>query len=550
MFGDNLMKSISQWILMFIILCISDSNSVFAQLEATIGTGSMTMIISEINRTETIRTVVFPREYSVYTQLLQIGRSEGNMGCVYGGGFLIAARNVVQDTIIIPYFISEATTNYYMNLQSTVPYEMKRYWKYQAPLRIVNDENFSDPEWQVYDEVGGSGMVSTQMVVAKCNTSSGITLTQRAYAFENQEFDDFVIVEYIFKNTGNINNNPVIEYPNNEVQECYFGLKFVPQPSWLTRRIIPNSGGWNVQGDDWIDYYTGDYNGESIRVLYGWDGDASVSVYSDDDEGDPYRGYSGIFMSPQYPGMAILHVDRAVDDKNNDFTQPLMNYYSYGGASSSNALSLAEQGFGENGGQDIFNILSTPAFFTSPFDWETWNSSQTEIWAVDNDPNREFYKTGTLGFGPFNFNNIGDSVRIITCYTVGSMGWQKSVEIGEQWKNNQISQTDKNRWIRSGRDSLFTQISRISHLFLDDTGNFDLNKGAAIIEDPPEPPGLITKSLVRSIEVNFTNVGAAKYRIYRRLKPVFYLSDIATELLKEPYPLIEELDPVNLSLMM
>jgi hypothetical protein len=404
--------------------------------------------------------------------------------------------------------------------------------------------NYSDSDWEFFDEIGCVDMKCDQMIIASCNTASGITLNQKAYAFANNRYDDFIIVEYIFRNTGNIDDDENIEYENNQVLDCYIGLKLKPQPSGLTQKIISGAGGWNAQVDDWLDYFIGDYNSEFIRVMYGWDGDAASSFYSEDDEGDPLPA-SGIFMSPHYPGLAILHVDRAVNDPFNDMNQPIMSYYSYGGANSVNALSIAAGG--GVGAENIYQIMRSGNFFSPFFDWSTWNTSQTEIWRIDNNPNREHFKMGTFGFGPYNFNNIGDSIRIVCCYAVGCLGWQETVEIGDMWKNGNILQVEKNRLLRSGRDSLFAKISQVSKLFIDNSGNFNLMMGADSMADSPEPPGLILNSEVRGVELLFTDVGASRYRVYRRLKPEFYLEDAPSELVKDPYPLINELNPAALT---
>ena len=521
------------------------------------------MNINQIGAPDGSRTVLYPREYTVYTQL-----TPWTMGSVLAGGFLIASKDfktklffqsggigwtrTEQDTTI-PYFVSEATARYYRDIvHSTVPVSngFTRYWKYRAPLRVVDDVNYSDSDWLSFDEVGGVNMISEQLIVSTCNTASGISLTQRAYAFGDPQFGDFILVEYTFSNTGNIDFDPEIEKPNNQALQTYVALKFKPQPTGLTSRIVDNATGWNASVDDWLDYFVGEFEGEQLRVMYGWDGDAASSNYPPDDEGDPLPA-SGIFMSPQYPGMAILHVDKSTNDHTNDPSQPLMSHYSYGGANPRQVLSIGGAGVGS---EAVYNTLSTSNFFTSFFDWETWNSTQIEIWSVDNNPNREHFKMGTLGFGPYNFNSLGDSVRIVVCYAVGSMGWRKAVEIGERWKNGEISQTEKNIWLRSGRDSLFAKISKVSRVFKSATGDFELSTGADIIEDPPEPPGLILRSAVGGIDMAFSDVGVMRYNVYKRSKTTFLLEDPPTELLKEPFDLrislnTEELDRTDEGLL-
>jgi len=519
-----------------------------AQTDVSIGVGSMSMRINEISALEGVNTVVYPVDYTVY----------GSMGCVYGGGFVIASRDFstkwvydpstgnwseVQQQTTVAYFVSEASTRYYKDVQhSTVPVSIKRYWKFRPPDRLVKGINYSDPDWRPYDEVAGPTMLCDQMIVATCNTSSGISLTQRAYAFASRPNDEFVIVEYVFKNTGNINSDDAVEYPNNQVRQSYIGIDFVPQPSGLGPTILSGNTSWASGVDDWLDYYAGNVSGEPIRVLYGWDGDSPLNAPIDD-EGDPHPS-SGVFMSTQYPGMAILHVDRAVNDGTNDASQPVMSYYSFGGASSGNAFSIRPGG--SLGPEGIWNEFNSRKKFRSPFNWDVWKSSQTEEWAVVKNPNNEYYKTGTLGFGPYEFRSLGDSVRIVICYAVGSMGWAKAVSVGQLWKKTVdniaggISPTNKNVALRSGRDTLFAKISRVSKLFRDPSGNFNLLKGAALIGRSPKSPGLtlMPSSAAGGIDLQWENVGATKYNIYRRLKPSFRLDDTPAELLKDPYPLV------------
>ena len=537
---------------------------VYGQEEVRIGLGSITMTIHEINCSKNSRTLAYPREYSVF----------GSMGCMYGGGFVIAAKDFearwyypdgtknpglddfgwtyVGDgntSEIIPYFALDATTSYYQDkLHTTIPVKLMRYWKHYVPMRKVDDEDFSTPDWTAVDEVN-SNIISEHMAVATCNTSLGISLTQRAYAFANPDYDDFIIVEYIFKNTGNIDADSEIEYPENHVDQCYIGLKFVPKPSGLTGEVVGNSGGWNEGNDDWIDYYGKTYTdwtsggtGDSLRVIYGWDGDASSAHCSFDDEGDPLPS-SGIFMSPQYPGMAILHVDKTADNHSDDPTQPVISYYSWGGHICSNQLSVVNASLGQNG---IWNKLKSDGYFASPFDWDEWYNSQgvTELWALDADdgnPNYHYYKTGTLGFGPYDFSSIGDSIRIVTCYTVGSIGWANAIELGEKWKKGEISKNEKNWLLRSGRDSLFAKVSRVRSLFrrLDGTYDFSMESGSTIdqkISDPPLWPDLMIFSGIEKVRLQWSNVGADSYRIYKRLKPEFYLDDPQVE----TYPLVYE----------
>ena len=260
-------------------------------------------------------------------------------------------------------------------------------------------------------------------------------------------------------------------------------------------------------------------------------------------------------MSPQYPGMAVLHVDRAVNDGTNDTSQPIMSYYSYGGASAGNVLSIRPAG--GLGAENIWQVFNSHQFFQSPFDWTIWKASQIEDWAVDNDPSREYYKTGTVGFGPYDFLNIGDSVKIVLCYTVGRLGWNQTVDLGQRWNrtlsslSGGISLVDKNKSLRSGRDSLLSKVGRISRLFRDENGNFNLEHGANQIGHPPRAPNVSIRasSPCLGIVVEWENVNAAKYRIYRRLEPSFSLDETPQKLMKHPFTMIAELDSNEISFL-
>ncbi len=545
---------------LLLLFSISLQHIGWAQTETdlTIGVGSMTMILNQFNATEAINTIAYPREYAVY----------GSMGCVYGGGILISSRDfhtrwvyditngiwseVPRDTIV-PFYVSEATTHYYKDVQhSTVPLDIKRVWRFRPPDRVINGRNYADANWTPDDSLADAAMISDQMFISRCNTGSGLTVTQRAYAFENPSFDDFIIVQFVFTNTGNINGDQEIEYPDNQLSQCYLGISFVPQPSGLCGTILSGCTSWSAGVDDWIDYFKGVIRGENIRVMYGWDGDSPL--YSADDEGDPLPA-SGIFMSPQYPGMAILHVDSAVNNSTNDTSQPVMSYYSYGGASAGNVLSIRPGG--GLGPENIWNVFNQHNFFPSPFNWDKWKTSQIEEWTVDNNPSREYYKTGTLGFGPYNFLHIGDSVQIIVCYTVGRLGWNQTVDLGQRWNrtvsglSGGISKNDKNKFLRYGRDSLLAKVSRISKLFEDASGNFNLDSGATRVGHPPRAPSISVRagSPCGGVLIEWETVGAVKYRVYRRLKPLFSLDDLPQELMKHPYTMIAELDSTKMSFL-
>ena len=210
-------------------LMIEMGQRAYSQDEVNIGLGTIRFNVHEIHRPEG-GGLRFPQEYSVY----------GNMSCVQGYGLVMAAKDFDARWYYptgektsgwyyvgdgnppdkIPFFALDATSYYCDDrAHTTVPIELTRYWLYDLPDRIVNGTDWSEADWQGVDEVN-ENMFCEQMVEATVNTSLGLTFIQKAYAFTNSDYDDFVIVEYIFKNTGNIDDSDEIEYPANKINAC------------------------------------------------------------------------------------------------------------------------------------------------------------------------------------------------------------------------------------------------------------------------------------------------------------------------------------------
>jgi hypothetical protein len=511
-----------------------------------IGVGSLQISVNTAFADRSKR-LVYPREYNAYE------RRGWSTKCVNGGGIIIGAKNfqckahypegfpvgtlpeqgwTVSDTLF-SYYVVDATSMFtYDTKHTTVPVAgaHKKYWKYYPPTRIVNNEDVSTKSWTTYD-VLDENMLTEQMGLSMCHTSMGITVTERAYVFANQAYDDFAIVEYIFKNTGETGSSYAdgtpITYATNVLEDCYVGVKFWPIIS--ETNVVPNSSGWKEGTDDWVDYAHSD-NGDVLRVMYGWDGDAGNDYQSADDEGDPLVFTSGIFLSDDYPGMAVLHADKAPDNPENDMNQPYFSYVSYNGYQSPNTLTL-NRSFSM---EDIYKRLESGDQLVPPLDWDLWKNSQTEDWLRGTRYATEQYnQIGTLAFGPYQFNNIGDSVRVVLCFTVGSIGWEKAIDLGAKWKDNLITPTEKNVILRSGRDSLFAKVKAVKELFQKGTGNYDftIQSIAEKIKAPPAwPDSIILSSAIGGCSIQWAPVsGANAYRVYRRSRVEFSVETPSTD---------------------
>ena len=50
----------------------------------------------------------------------------------------------------------------------------------------------------------------------------GITIDRKAYAWVNQAHDDYHIIEYVYTNTGNSDDDEEIELANQTLKDTYF----------------------------------------------------------------------------------------------------------------------------------------------------------------------------------------------------------------------------------------------------------------------------------------------------------------------------------------
>ncbi|MFC1481374.1 hypothetical protein ACFL6E_03900 [Candidatus Neomarinimicrobiota bacterium] len=499
--------------------------------------------------------MVYPYEFRTY----QAKHRNMRRRCAMGGGVIVAARDfrtnafytnngiaipanwTVKDTLL-PYVVADATGWYTTDqAHTTVPVDggARRYWKQRPPVRIVggDDRTTSDADrrWtEGQDFESPADIPTTVMGIAKVHTYMGISITERVYVFDN---DEFAFSEFVFRNTGQTGSyydgGQEITY-SDSVKGCYVGIKLRPVLS--NQEVVENSGGWTEGTDDWVSY-TETEDGATLKVVYGWDGDAGDFYEAEDDEGDPYYFSSGVFTAPQYPGMAVLHADRSPIDHSNDPDQPHSFHVSWGGTFSSNALTM-----GRNlSFADIYQLLAGGQFAPEPFDWTGWKDAgspedDNQFWTGYDtrhatDENR-FNQCGTLSFGPYDFG-LNDSVRIVLGFAVGAIDWESAIDVGANFVNGTISKRDKNEILRSGRDSLFTKIERMrglfSNRFLSNGGDtyLTLREISEELGVPPHwPDTLIQNPVVGGCRIDWSPVaGAEAYRVYRRDRIDFDLNE-------------------------
>jgi hypothetical protein len=483
-------------------------------------------------------------EYSVY--------ESGSRRLVSNWGIVLAARNFKEcsDCSSIPYAASQ-TLYRQQSLNGTIFHvemggdRIKKYWRDPYPDLWVYDINGVDNNWNEQDiernDYFDSNLPCDQMVTSTVNSSIGLSVTQNAYIWTNPEFEDFVIVEYIFTNTGYYDDDTEVDNPNNQLQEVYIGLQSMSQISGLGQNVVSQNTGILRGNDDWVDYY-GEEPGDSLKVLYSWDGDAGIAYAFENDEADPLP-FTGQPLSPQYFGRALLYAQKSVDDLSNDADQPATTHYGHWGSEGGLIVRTGTVA----GDEAVYDQLSSGDHIQAPFDNTLWSTGEEDAYfgAFSTD---EHLKTATMAFGPYTFTEVGQSIRIITCLAVGSISFQRAIELGESPGPGDV---DYLREVRSGRDSLFAAVAKAQGAFYDPLSGWDysFDKGSTIdlnIKDPLPAPSVHYIADSGQVRITWEDLSQvpdpdtgvpdwAGYRVYRRESPQFDLLDPTSETITELY---------------
>lgn len=358
------------------------------------------------------------------------------------------------------YYVSEGG---YLNYEAPEILERisnKKYVRQRLPIVTVNNEN----EQRHFDNRQSSlrteNLESDEKIVTQWRTDVGIEVTRISYAFANRRHDSYIIQEYVFKNTGNVDASSTIELPDQILTEVYFGF-------W--RSFVPSlDNGHEQMGgerDEWCHYY-GNRPGDTLRGFwYVYDGNNQRKIF--DDTGDPSE-ITGEFLSPQYVAFGVLHADRSYDDETDDPEQPkTVDFWPY------SQVHSHTKGDAE---QDLYFDLSSG---------EQSRGSDTGEYLHPWDPQIQFPQL-LIAFGPYNIP-FGAEIRIVIFEAVGSLDRRLAIEYGRQWKigtlewNGLRGDEARNFLIATGKDSLHQIVRR---------AEWTWQNGIAAVPDGPESPNL------------------------------------------------------------
>jgi hypothetical protein len=102
-------------------------------------------------------------------------------------------------------------------------YTIHRYFRYPLPQIIVNGTHVEDPFPLTGDEIAPEKIWGTAdlMVESNVRLSMGLDVKQRVLAWSQSDHDDYIIWDWTFVNTGNVDEDTDIELPGQTLEDVY-----------------------------------------------------------------------------------------------------------------------------------------------------------------------------------------------------------------------------------------------------------------------------------------------------------------------------------------
>ena len=400
-----------------------------------------------------------------------------------------------------------------------IPVEFKMIGRFDHPTVYVDGILATDNDLNdVVDEID-ENLPCDRMVVNKMITYLGIEVTRKIMQFAQQNHDNYLIYDYVFKNTGIVDLQGTSDPKTLHGVYFYFQYRygsgldaFRTGSTWYPS----NSINW---GRNCVNQVVGigpRTDAFEHRAQYSWYGPHSQSKV--DDWGCPNPN-DGRLAAIHYMGSVILHADTSPDNPADNRLQPATTMY------------VGSDQRPANYGSDMFN----PTVMAARYDLmraghpEMTHADQVgdgfaDQWGDDNGG----YAQGQ-GFGPYTLEP-GDSIHLIIAEGVDGIDRVQSIEVGRNWyqwqaniaqpalklpdgTNTSDHNEYKRLWVKSGEDSILQTFNRA-------VTNYETGYQVPL---PPPPPELfeVRSGGDRIILEWSTNAGTHPdfdgYEIYRAI---------------------------------
>ena len=412
---------------------------------------------------------------------------------------------------------------------------IRRYFRYPPPKIQVGDFSLEEPMLEG-DEVAPDKIPGTADVFITSHVRNwmGLDIEYKVLAWSQKNHDDYVIWDLTITNTGNIDRDDEIELQGQKITDLYIMRQY---------EIFPNRS-----EREWNSWY-GARPGDTLRVTYSYPYRQKGKEYDD-------FGYcnqnTGLIRGPVWGGEAILFIETEPGSGVDDPAQPQMH-----AVAGPDDLEFKHES-GTKGPADwelVYNVMkegyhhypkaSHPGVTymegTYPGTHHDLEPDQRPVKYL-NDFDWWFWHAVTMcSMGPYDLE-FGESLRLVWALGAGSISPEKAWDVGLAWKDGNCVWPDdttepiedladyypawgrypdlaptyndqaKDRWICTGKDSLFNNLAAAQWAFRNDYN----------VPIPPPAPNLKITPLPDRIIVEWNYDGfpdipsdLAGFRVYR-----------------------------------
>ncbi len=310
-----------------------------------------------------------------------------------------------------------------------------------------------------------------RLLINEVNTQMGVTVKREIFQFSEEYHNDYIVIEYTFTNTGNIDDDEEIERPDMTLEDVMFYMQYRLSICREPRYLLGNSAGWGVntmidaRGDGRFD----DDNPDNLRFQYAWHG--KYTAFNEwDNIGAPIfhpdEGWGSVIDdadtvgrlgAPQFAGILTLHADVSPDDQSDDVSQPSTTHY----ISSDSKLNYNNSAFNDSRMAEEYELMTKGHPIRRHAELIEPGGNYAE---PQNDPSKGSQNGAGYslanGYGPYTLKP-GESVKIIIAEAVSGLGRDECIRVGKDYKDGVISAKEKNEAVMTGKDSLFQTFKRI-----------------------------------------------------------------------------------------
>ncbi|MDZ7263051.1 MAG: fibronectin [candidate division KSB1 bacterium] len=396
-----------------------------------------------------------------------------------------------------------------------MPQQFKLIGRFERPRVYVDDTPAGFLDYMdAVDEVDPNA-VTDRILYNVVNTGIGITEYRTIYAFSQQFHNNYFIYDYVFKNTGIIDNKGTVNVQTLQDVVFFFQYRYTAarETGPYGYYYLPQSAAWGhcTMNDTMLVY--DQQTGQPYLSEFSWTGKHSKATFDCTGGPNGSAGGDGHLGGAQFTGNLVLHADKSAQDKSNDPNQPTTTQF----LGSDVPITSSNDQF--NAAKMAEEYAAMTAGHPPVMHADAVGDGFADVWG------------GTpggfshcLGFGPYTLAP-GDSIHIViaegidglcrdSCYTIGAR-WLKGQPPFRLPNGSTTNNKDeyKNAWVLTGRDSLKKMFQRTIE-------NYKLKYNIPL--PPPPPDEFRVNSGGDRIVLTWSNSaeswpGFAGYRLFRAI---------------------------------